>query len=209
MRNYLVLLNRHRVMNVIAYRSNLLLQNQFLLGGRVHQSLLLLLKIRLLLHQIRSIFLSLPLHANLFLGLVDLRVDLSRSILSWREISICVFCFVSKPVLTFAVVLIQLNYLVHNLLRGIPPSLGLLDLLRVATLLLDEIEDVEHFVGCSLLSEELRSGYLVGFYSLGLCIFESRRRRIASYFGWWGSLEGLQGSRSRFSLDAGGLIDIT
>lgn len=46
--------------------------------------------------------------------------------------------------ITLAVILVQGNYFIHRSFRGIATSLGLLDLLRVAALLDNEIKDVEH-----------------------------------------------------------------
>ena len=53
---------------------------------------------------------------------------------------------------TSAVIFIKLDHFVHRFFGGIAPSLGLLDLLRIAPLLYDEVEDVEHtvFAVCSL-----------------------------------------------------------
>jgi hypothetical protein len=42
------------------------------------------------------------------------------------------------------VVFVECDHFVHRFLRGIATPLGLLDLLRVAPLLYDEVEDVEH-----------------------------------------------------------------
>jgi hypothetical protein len=82
---YLVIVDRHRIMHNVSNCPNFLLQCHFLLRGRLNQPLLLLLEVKLLLHQVICVFLGLLLRSNLLLDFIDFRVDLCCGILSCVE----------------------------------------------------------------------------------------------------------------------------
>jgi hypothetical protein len=86
----------------------------------------------------------LPLDADLFLYFIDLRVDLRGIILCFVVINESMLCLSQCWRLTFAMILVERNNFVHCRFGSISTPLRFFDLLRIAALVDDEIEDVEH-----------------------------------------------------------------
>jgi len=87
------------------------------------------------------------LDTNLFLDLVDLCVDLGSLILRCHAVRKSVYMTNRCSILTFAVIFVKGDNLIYCFLWGIPTSLRLFNLLRVAAFVDNEIENVEHFDG--------------------------------------------------------------